>query len=140
MTQRLKKKPKYLDYIVLDSSNNRKQLSSGLGYLEALTEDNVELIEIPIERFTEDRIIVGGHKRQVHAVFCATGTNIDTVPTFSIQANGLDLCEAWRTRWQDWCSKTYLGLATPNFRTFSSLLILMEPVQVVLYHIVSRFS
>lgn len=105
MTQSLKKKPKYLDYIVPDFRHNRRRLTPGPGYLATLTEDNVELIETPVERFTEDGIVVGGHQRQVHAVICATSANIDTVPTFSIQANGLDLSEAWRTRWQDWWAK-----------------------------------
>lgn len=116
MKQRLKNKPEYLDLMVPDFSPNCRRLTPGPGYLEALTEDNVEFIQTTIERFTERGIVTNdGKERKADAIFCATGANVDMVPTFSIEANGVDLRKAWKSDGEIGWPKTYLGLAAPNF-------------------------
>jgi uncharacterized protein (DUF736 family) len=89
---------------------------SGPGYLEALTEDNVELIQSPIKTFTEKGIETeDGTHREVDAVFTATGANVDLAPPFSIKAFGKDLRQAWKQDGEDGFPYTYLGLAAPKF-------------------------
>ncbi|KAK4226301.1 hypothetical protein QBC38DRAFT_537279 [Podospora fimiseda] len=121
MRKRLAKKPELLEHIVPDFSPNCRRLTPGPGYLEAITEDNVEYIRDPISHFTEQGIVTkDGKERKVDAVFCATGANVDMVTPFPIRGqNGIDLRELWDP---ELSSKdgygfpyTYLGLATPGF-------------------------
>lgn len=127
MRKRLEKKPELLQDIVPDFSPNCRRLTPGPGYLEALTEDNVDYIRTPIRRFTETGIeTADGTHRAVDAVFCATGANVDMVPAFPIRAHGRDLRDVWRASDDDSSDNnsdshrrgfpyTYLGLATPGF-------------------------
>lgn len=111
MSERLKKKPEILDEIVPDFSPNCRRLTPGLGYLEALTEDNVSFIRTPIERFTKDGIsTTDGIERKVDAVICSTAANIDMRPPFPITAYGNDLRDSWNPD-----PLTYLGVASPSF-------------------------
>lgn len=116
MKKRLAKKPELLEQLVPDFSPFCRRLTPGPGYLEALTEDNVELIRSPIKRFTETGIeTTDGVHREVDAIFCATGANVDMTPPFSIRANGLDLKTAWLPSGEFGFAYSYLGLATPGF-------------------------
>ncbi|KAK4167011.1 hypothetical protein QBC43DRAFT_286406 [Cladorrhinum sp. PSN259] len=119
MRTRLAKKPELLEHIVPDFSPNCRRLTPGPGYLEAITEDNVEYVRDPISHFTERGIVTrDGKERRVDAVFCATGANVNMVTPFPIRGeNGVDL----RTLWDPESKEsygfpyTYLGLATPGF-------------------------
>ncbi|KIW81185.1 hypothetical protein Z517_04210 [Fonsecaea pedrosoi CBS 271.37] len=123
MAQRLAKKPELLDLLVPDFSPNCRRLTPGPGYLEALTADNVTLIQDPIKRFTATGIETAtGEHREVDAVLCATGAAIDFVPPFNVRARGVNLKEAWRPLGDGekvdsshfgW-PYTYLGLAVPD--------------------------
>ena len=116
MKERLKKKPELLDLMVPDFSPNCRRLTPGPGYLEALAEDNVSFIQTPILRFTETGIeTADGKHREVDAIFCATGANVDFVPPFTIEANGIDLSKAWKADGSIGWPRTYLGLASPGF-------------------------
>ncbi|AEO64657.1 11bb9af3-ee96-4f2e-a100-dafacf42a07f [Thermothielavioides terrestris] len=116
MRKRLAKKPELLDDMIPDFSPNCRRLTPGPGYLEALTEDNVDYIRTPIRRFTERGIeTADGKIREVDAVFCATGANVDLVPPFPIRACGRDLRDLWRPGGEFGFPHTYLGLATPGF-------------------------
>ncbi|KAK4195531.1 hypothetical protein QBC40DRAFT_269199 [Triangularia verruculosa] len=99
MKQRLKKKPELLEHIVPDFSPNCRRLTPGPGYLEAISEDNVEYIASRIARFTEDGIVtIDGKERKV-------------------DADGTELKELWDPESKTGHSfpYTYLGLATPGF-------------------------
>ncbi|KAK4641391.1 hypothetical protein QC761_502310 [Podospora bellae-mahoneyi] len=119
MKQRLKKKPELLEHIVPDFSPNCRRLTPGPGYLEAISEDNVEYITSRIARFTKDGIVtVDGRERKVDAVFCATGANVDMVTPFPIKGqDGTELRELWdpESKTGYGFPYTYLGLATPGF-------------------------
>lgn len=116
MAERLKKKPELLENMIPDFSPNCRRLTPGPGYLEALTEENVDFIQTPIKCFTKTGIETSdGTHREVDAVFCATGANIDFVPPFSIRAGGVDLRSAWRQDGKIGWPRTYLGLAAPSF-------------------------
>ena len=116
MKERLSKKPELLDRLVPDFSANCRRPTPGPGYLEALSEDNVHYIQTPIKRFTETGIeTVDGEIRDVDAILCATGANIDMAPPFPIRAYGVDLAAAWKADGLFTFPYTYFGLATPGF-------------------------
>ncbi|KAF3359664.1 hypothetical protein VdG1_05153 [Verticillium dahliae VDG1] len=60
--------------------------------------------------FAED-----GRHREVDAIFCATGANVDMVPPFPIIARGEDLSQTWREGGKYGFPYTYLGAAAPDF-------------------------
>ena len=111
MAERLKKKPELLDEIVPDFSPNCRRLTPGPGYLEALTEDNVNFIRTPIQKFTKEGIVTeDGIERKVDAVICSTGANIDGRPQFPIIAHSQNLRDTWTPD-----PYTYIGFGTPSF-------------------------
>ncbi|KAI9836072.1 MAG: hypothetical protein M1819_001686 [Sarea resinae] len=125
MAERLKERPEILDEIVPDFSPHCRRLTPGPGYLEALQKENVSFIRTPIERFTETGIrTTDGVERQVDAIICATGANVERAPPFSIIANGIDLKQAWRPDGLWGFPYSYLGVATPSF---PNLLFLQGP-------------
>ncbi|KAI8933140.1 hypothetical protein NX059_009781 [Plenodomus lindquistii] len=116
MKKRAAKKPELLDGLIPDFAPHCRRLTPGPGYLESLTEDNVELIKTPIKRFTTTGIeTVDGKTYDVDAIFCATGANTDLVPPFPIRAHGVDLNKAWKPGGKWGFPYTYMGLATPGF-------------------------
>ena len=116
MRKRLVKKPELLEHIIPDFSPNCRRLTPGPGYLEAITEDNVDFIQTPIKRFTAKGIqTMDGVHREVDAVFCATGAKSDLVPSFPIRAGGKDLGDLWKPDGEHGFPYTYMGLATPGF-------------------------
>ncbi|TQV95833.1 flavin-binding monooxygenase [Cordyceps javanica] len=116
MEKRLAKKPQLLQHLVPDFSPNCRRLTPGPGYLEAITEDNVEYVTRAIKRFTASGIETeDGVQRDVDAVFCATGANVDMVPQFPIRAHGRDLRDVWKADGEYGFPYTYLGLSTPGF-------------------------
>lgn len=116
MQKRLVNKPELLEHIVPDFSPNCRRLTPGPGYLEAISEDNVEYITTHIKRFTETGIETqDGVHREVDAVICATGANTDMVPRFPIRARGRDIRSLWSAGGRYGSPYTYLGVATPGF-------------------------
>ncbi|KAF5849814.1 hypothetical protein GGP41_005220 [Bipolaris sorokiniana] len=116
MKKRSAKKPELLNGLIPDFSPHCRRLTPGPGYLESLTEDNVELVKTAIKRFTPTGIeTVDGKHFEFDAIFCATGANTDLVPPFPIKANGEDLNKAWKPEGKWGFPYTYMGLATPGF-------------------------
>ncbi|KIW67339.1 hypothetical protein PV04_06602 [Phialophora macrospora] len=121
-------KPELLDRLVPDFNPNCRRLTPGPGYLEALAQDNVTLIQDPIRRFTATGIETAtGEHRAVDAVLCATGGAVDFVLPFRVRARGVDLVDAWRPLAPDTAADnvtrygwpyTYLGLAVPDVPNF----------------------
>ncbi len=116
MTERLEKKPELVGKMIPEFSPNCRRPTPGPGYLEAICEENVDYIQTPIERITSKGVqTTDGRTREVDAILCATGANIDMVPPFPIRAKGVDLQSAWRSDGLFGFPYTYLGLATPGF-------------------------
>ena len=116
MKKRAAKKPELLDGLIPDFAPHCRRLTPGPGYLESLTEENVELVKAKIKRFTPTGIETeDGIHREFDAIFCATGANTDLVPPFSVKARGVDLKEAWKPGGKFGFPYTYLGSATPGF-------------------------
>lgn len=115
MRRRVAAKPELLRHLIPDFSPNCRRLTPGPGYLEAISSDNVEYIRTPIRRFTATGIEdANGRLREVDAVVCATGANVDHVPAFGVRAHGRDLREVWGGDGHGF-PYTYLGVATPGF-------------------------
>ncbi|KAJ9615416.1 hypothetical protein H2200_001491 [Cladophialophora chaetospira] len=90
-----------------------RRLTPGIGYLEALTKPNVELVFGGIESIDENGLVCAGKQYSVDAIVCATGFDTSFRPRFSI--NGLDninLQEEWIE------PRSYLGLAAPNMPNY----------------------
>jgi cation diffusion facilitator CzcD-associated flavoprotein CzcO len=122
---RLEKSPEWIKRLIPDFSPHCRRLTPGPGYLEAITQENVEYIQTHIKQFTETGIeTVDGKHREVDAIFAATGANIDGVPPFSITAKGKDLTKLWSRDGEYGFPYSYLGLATPGF---PNLLFILGP-------------
>lgn len=116
LKERVAKKPELFDRLIPDFDPHCRRLTPGPGYLEAITEDNVDYIQNPIKRFTETGIeTTDGVHREVDAIFCATGANTDLRPPFSIKAHGKDLRDIWDKDGEFGFPYSYLGVATPGF-------------------------
>ncbi|WQF84769.1 Putative flavin monooxygenase, FAD/NAD(P)-binding domain superfamily [Colletotrichum destructivum] len=112
MNDRLTKKPELIDALIPDFSPHCRRLTPGPGYLEAITSDKTDYIQTRIRRITPTGIETeDGRHREVDAIFCATGANVDMAPPFPITAKGRDLAEVWRPDGP----YTYFGSATPGF-------------------------
>ncbi|GKT89542.1 4-hydroxyacetophenone monooxygenase [Colletotrichum tofieldiae] len=112
MNDRLNKKPELIDALIPEFSPHCRRLTPGPGYLEAITSEKTDYIQTRIKRITETGIETeDGKHREVDAIFCATGANVDMVPPFPITAKGQDLTQLWRPDGP----YTYFGSATPGF-------------------------
>ena len=112
MTKRVKDKPELLRYLIPTFSPNCRRLTPGPGYLEALTQPNVDFVPTPIARITTDGIVtVDGVERKVDAIICCTGANGDMLPLFPVTVpDHGSLQDAWTPD-----PYTYAGVGTPSF-------------------------
>ncbi|KIW12289.1 hypothetical protein PV08_09566 [Exophiala spinifera] len=116
MAKLLESRPELLKKVTPDFPPFCRRPTPGPGYLEALTQDNVEYISTPIQRFTKTGIVTtDGVSRDVDAIICATGANTDFAPAFPIIANGIDLNKAWKPSGSYKSPSSYFGLAAPYF-------------------------
>lgn len=123
MKKRLADDPTLLDKLVPDFPPHCRRLTPGPGYLEALTKDNLTLIQTPIKEFTEDGITtVDGVHRPVEAVICSTGANTDFAPPFHIVSGEYDLSRDWKPDGKFGWPYTYIGMGTPGFPNLSFIL------------------
>ncbi|KAK8119659.1 uncharacterized protein PG998_004285 [Apiospora kogelbergensis] len=120
MRQRLLHRPELLEPLVPGFSPHCRRLTPGPGYLEAITAENTEYIQQRIARFTKTGIETeDGRHREVDAIFCATGANVDMIQPFPIRGpNGVLLSDLWRSEEKGGSPGfpyTYIGAATPGF-------------------------
>lgn len=93
-----------------------KRLCLDTGFYETFNRDNVSLVDIsaaPIERITENGIVVDGAVHEVDTIVYATGFDAMTGSILKVDIrgrDGLSLREAWEAG-----PLTYLGLATAGF-------------------------
>ncbi|CAG9940260.1 unnamed protein product [Clonostachys rosea f. rosea IK726] len=123
--ERTASKPGLVEKLIPDFPPHCRRLTPGPGYFEAITSDNVNYIQDRIKRFTQTGIETeDGTHREVDAIFCATGANVDMVPPFNIRAFGQNLPDLWREGGAHGFPYSYLGIATPGF---PNLLFLLGP-------------
>lgn len=79
-----------------------------MGYLEALCEDNVDVITEPIDRIVENGIrTADGKVQECDVLVCATGFDVTTRPHYKLSArNGYTFSDEWAK-----APRSYMSLA-----------------------------
>ncbi|KAF2179966.1 FAD/NAD(P)-binding domain-containing protein [Zopfia rhizophila CBS 207.26] len=118
MEKKLSRKPELIEKLIPDWEVGCRRLTPGLGYLEALCEDNVDVVaNIEIAEVTETGITdANGVHREVDVLVCATGFDVSFKPHFGLVGRGgRDLSKdvAWGENPQ-----AYLTLAIPDFPNY----------------------
>lgn len=92
----------------------------GVGYLEALSQPNAEVIVGEIERINERGVIDHtGREHQVNAIICATGFNTSFIPSFKMTGlNGQTLDSLWAEDVTDSYFATTVPFM-PNYAVFA---------------------
>jgi cation diffusion facilitator CzcD-associated flavoprotein CzcO len=81
MRQKLAKKPQIFKSLLPSFGVGCRRLTPGLGYLEALAEDNVDFIDTPItEARSTSLILENGEEKTLDVLVCATGKAHSTCP------------------------------------------------------------
>ncbi|KEF56419.1 uncharacterized protein A1O9_08000 [Exophiala aquamarina CBS 119918] len=128
MTERLCKKPELLPHFLPSFSPLCRRLTPGPGYLEALTEENVEVVVSPISKVNETGIVTSdGKQRDVDAIVCATGFNAtfaNIVPIYGVNGKQLfDRPDGTRPR-----TANYLSIGVDGF---PNMFIILGPNSAV---------
>lgn len=135
MKQRLAKKPELFDAIIPTFMPGCRRLTPGKGYLEALTEDNVEVCKETIVEITETGVkLASGRLVEVDALACATGFRTSAPPNFEVVGrDGLTLTQRWQPHPESYMSvmvdgfPNYLMMFGPNSAIgFGSLTKILE--------------
>ncbi|KAH7319073.1 putative dimethylaniline monooxygenase [Rhexocercosporidium sp. MPI-PUGE-AT-0058] len=116
MRRKLEKKAWIANAIVpKDFAVGCRRPTPGNGYLEALCEDNVDVMIGPIEEITEKGIRTsGGVEHEVDIIICATGFDVSWKPEYpTIGREGRSLAEEWAT-----VPSTYLSITVPHFPNY----------------------
>ncbi|KAL4783776.1 FAD/NAD(P)-binding domain-containing protein [Aspergillus varians] len=92
-----------------------RRMTPGPGFLETLSQENVDVVHDSAVQLTETGIVDGsGVEHKVDVVICATGFDTSFAPHFTVTGrNGADL----RKQFGDF-PKAYLGVAVQNFPNF----------------------
>ncbi|KAJ9266407.1 hypothetical protein DTO212C5_6330 [Paecilomyces variotii] len=115
MKRRLSKKPELLDEMLPSFPPGCRRLTPGPGYLEALTDDKVDVITSEIVKVDETGITTAdGKHRPIDVLVCATGFDTTFTPRFPmVGRNGVSLADKWKK-----IPETYLALATDDFPNY----------------------
>lgn len=115
MKRRLARKPELLDQMLPSFPPGCRRLTPGPGYLEALTDDKVEVINTEIKEVDATGIrTADGKHRPVDMIVCATGFDTTYRPAFPFKGrNGVSLADKWKEH-----PETYISLATDEFPNF----------------------
>ncbi|KAI4907343.1 hypothetical protein J4E90_009846 [Alternaria incomplexa] len=117
MKERLKTKPEIFEALLPSFSPGCRRLTPGPGYLEALTQPNVDFITSPITRISASAIhTADGRTHEIDALVCATGFKASAPPPFPLTgSNGLSLTKKWEDRAVNYLSHSVSGF--PNLFT-----------------------
>jgi cation diffusion facilitator CzcD-associated flavoprotein CzcO len=117
MRERLKAKPEIFEAIKPTFAPGCRRLTPGIGYLEALTADNVEVVTgQQIAAVKGNRVVLEPSCREIEldVLVCATGFQISAPPNFEVVGrDGKTLVERWGTR-----PESYLSLAVDGFPNY----------------------
>lgn len=119
MKERLKSHPEIFEALLPSFAPGCRRLTPGPGYLEALTQPNIDFITSPITRISESAIhTADGKVHEIDALVCATGFVSSAPPPFPLTgSNGLTLTEKWKDR-----AVTYLSHSVAGFPNLFSML------------------
>ncbi|OAL46300.1 FAD/NAD(P)-binding domain-containing protein [Pyrenochaeta sp. DS3sAY3a] len=96
-----------------------RRQTPGPGFLEAITQDNVEMRWDDVQSVTEKGIVTrSGDVKEYDVIVCATGFDTSFKPSFPVVGrNGVNLAEKWTSE----LPKAYFGFLVPdmpNYFTF----------------------
>ncbi|KAH6672068.1 hypothetical protein B0J14DRAFT_86014 [Halenospora varia] len=102
-----------------------RRLTPGVGYLESLGKDNVEVVYGEINSITEKGCLCdNGKEYPVDVLICATGFNTTFKPRFPlIGPNGTNLQDQWKEE-----AQSYLGMAADGFPNYMIFLGPNSPI------------
>ena len=98
-----------------------RRLTPGPGFLEALTQENVELVWDDIECVSERGIVSKstGRETEYDAIVCATGFDTSFCPSFPIIGrNGVDLAEKWGVDDEITIPQAYFSFLVPDMPNY----------------------
>ncbi|KAF2470673.1 FAD/NAD(P)-binding domain-containing protein [Lindgomyces ingoldianus] len=119
MKKRLGTHPHIFEALLPSFSPGCRRLTPGPGYLEALTQPNVDFITSPISHISEHAIHTkDGQTHKVDTLVCATGFQSSRPPPFElIGANNLSIRKKWEKR-----ATTYLSHSISSFPNLFTML------------------
>ena len=149
MRKKLVKKPEIIEHMLPDFPPLCKRLTPGPGYLEALTSENVQVINQSIDHIDATGIVAAdGKHRAVDAIICATGFDTSFQGRFPIIGRGgQNLQDRYKTR-----PETYLSMCTDGFPNFfqslgpnaglgnGNLLIIIEAIHLYVGQILRKLA
>ncbi|KAF5005536.1 hypothetical protein FDECE_8029 [Fusarium decemcellulare] len=119
MREKLAKKPHIFESLLPSFGVSCRRLTPGVGYLEALAEDNVDFINTPISRATETGIVLqNGEVKELDVLICATGFQVSAPPPFPVTGKK---GQTMQQKFQPY-PETYLSLATDGFPNYFMML------------------
>jgi hypothetical protein len=115
MSRRLAAKPELFNTIVPTFSPGCRRLTPGVGFLECLTKEKVEVVNGRIASVTETGVTLSsGSHVELDALACATGFRVSAPPPFEvIGRGGTTLAERWTPHPVSYLSVTVDGF--PNY-------------------------
>ncbi|KAH1344425.1 hypothetical protein KXX54_003079 [Aspergillus fumigatus] len=115
MKRRLSRKPEMCEDLIPSFPPVCRRLTPGPGYLEALTDDKVDVITSKIVKVDAEGIITAdGQHHPTDVLVCATGFDTTFNPRFPvIGRNGVTLANRWQKT-----PETYLSLAVDGFPNY----------------------
>lgn len=117
--ERLASKPKIIESFDPIFGIGCRRLTPGVGYLEALTKENVDFISDKITRIEKDGArLENGKSIKFDVLVCATGFNTSSIPPFSIVGKS---GESLKQKFMPY-PKTYLAMAVDGFPNFFMML------------------
>ncbi|KAK9893389.1 hypothetical protein P389DRAFT_175398 [Cystobasidium minutum MCA 4210] len=119
MKKRLAKKPELADLLIPDWHVGCRRLTPGVGYLESLCEDNVDVITTGIERIVPEGIQTkDGKVHECDVLICATGFDVSTRPHFDVVGrNGHIFTDEFAKTPKGYLTLTMSGM--PNYFIFN---------------------
>lgn len=116
MSRRLAAKPELFNTIVPTFSPGCRRLTPGVGFLESLTRDNVEVVSGgAIASVDEMGVTLStGRRVELDALACATGFRVSAPPPFEVVGRGgRTLAERWTPH-----PESYLSVAVDGFPNY----------------------
>ena len=110
------KDPAVAELLIPNSVIGCKRLCCHAGYYDTFNRDNVSLVDVksqPIDRITEDGVVVAGQTYRLDALVLATGFDAMTGALNKIEISGRDGL-LLRDKWADG-PRAYLGAASAGF-------------------------
>ena len=87
-----------------------RRMTPGIGYLETLQKDNVEVVYGEVDHITSHGVSAGGREYPVDVLICATGFDVSFKPRFPIIGRkGTNLQDAWASE-----AHSYMGISAPE--------------------------